>query len=189
VPGLEGGPAAGDRLLADLLEWAATERARRSAAERARTRALVDQSAAGATWAGLLVDLAERSAEVNLTLPGGRLSGRVVGVGSDFCVLDRTGRPPALVVLHAITLLSGAGGSPSPGGHRTPPVAMSLADALEALAGDRTPLTVHHGQDRVNATLVGLAVDFITLRADGDVGTTGAVLHVRLAAVSCCELR
>ena len=83
-----GGPGT-DEFWAELTRWAASERASAAAADRARGRALADQSAATATLAGVLVDLAEQGAPVAIGLKGDRvLRGRVVGVGRDALFMD-----------------------------------------------------------------------------------------------------
>ena len=100
-----GGAGAGDELVAAFVRWAADQRAATAAADRARARSLRDQATAAATWAGLLVDLAERLASVTTVVAGQQRSGRLVGVGRDFCVLQSDHGRTALIAVGEIAQL------------------------------------------------------------------------------------
>ncbi len=190
VAGLGGGEPRPDEFLADLARWSAAERATRAASERARTRDLVEQSAATATWSGLLVDLAETASEVTVWLDGGRkLGGRLVGTGRDFVVVEGRGRRPTLVRTGAISALVPAGGAAAverPGGRRRPGLDLSLAAALDGLAADASPVTLYSGTDTVTGVLVACGEDVVTLRADG---ADRRPVYVPLGRVACVELR
>jgi hypothetical protein len=200
VGGLGGSRPDPDDLLADLARWSAADRAARAASGRARVRALVDQSAASATWAGLLVDLAEAGAEVVCSLAGGtRVSGRLVGMGRDFAVVERAGARPVLVRTDAITSLApgagsgagapgaGPGAAPGrPGGQRRPPRDLNLAAALDALAGEGAPVVLRAAGEAITGTVTACGVDMVTLRSEGAARRT---VHVPLGAVVCVELR
>ncbi|HET6966586.1 MAG TPA: hypothetical protein VFH58_17575 [Acidimicrobiales bacterium] len=205
MAGLGGGEPGPDELLADLARWAAAERVTRAASERARTRDLIAQSTATATWAGLLVDLAEAAAEVTLWLEGGRkLTGRLVGTGRDFAVVERRGGRAALVRTGAISALAPAGEAHDPGrpggaagwhvgaggrragGSRPPGVDLSLAAALDGLAAEGYPVSLHSGAETVTGVLVACGEDVVTLRADG---AQRRPVYVPLGRVSCVELR
>src|SRR5262245_29998194 len=79
---------AGDDLVAAFARWAGDQRAASAVASRARERSLREQAAAAATWAGVVVDLAEQHASVTVSAAGQKRGGRVVGAGRDFFVLD-----------------------------------------------------------------------------------------------------
>ena len=206
-----GGP--GDGLLGEIARWVASERVARAAAERSRARSLAAQSVATATWAGVLVDLAERAAPVSVAVTGARISGRMVGVARDFCVVELGDGRPAVIRLDAITEVStsagpggpgsggpgsrapgsrglgsggpGAGGS-APGGSRRPAASVSMVDVLEAAAAEASPVSLHTPSGMVNGDLVALGQDVVTLR---DPGPSRRRIHVPLSAVAVCVLR
>ncbi len=189
VGGRGGGQPQPDDFLAELARWSAGDRAARAAAERSRTRALVDQSAATATWAGLLVDLAEASAEVTVAMGEVRLTGRLVGAGRDFAVLEGHRTRPVLVRIDAITALTPAaasGAATAPGGRRRPALELTLADVLDALAGEQAPVTVRSGAEAVSGSLVACGRDLITVRAEGPARRP---VYVPISGLAYVELR
>jgi hypothetical protein len=181
----------GEELVAQFARWAAGQRATDAVKRRTRERSLRDQVVGSATWAGLVVDLAEQSAPVSVTVGGQRLRGRLVGVGRDFCVLDQPSGRAALIALSALTLLAPeetpSSGVGAPGGSRAPGLQMTLAAALAALAEERSPLgLVLAGGHQVEGVLIGAGEDVLTLRTDG---RGRRLAHVPLAAVWICEVR
>jgi hypothetical protein len=196
VAGLGGPEPRPEDLLAELARWSATDRAARAASERARTRDLVDQSAATATWSGLLVDLAEAGTDVTVWLEGGRrVTGRLVGTGRDLIVIeDRSGRP-VLVRTGAIDALAPNGegdGPPSsqrsgpPAGRRRPATDLSFAAALDALAAEGSPVKLHSGTEVVTGRLLAAGEDVVTVRSDG---AGRRPVHLPLDRVTYVELR
>ncbi|MDA8047970.1 MAG: hypothetical protein M0Z30_22505 [Actinomycetota bacterium] len=192
-----------DDLLAELSRWAAAERVGRAAGERSRLRALVDQSAAEATWSGILVDLAEVGAEVTLSLRGARrVVGRLVGTGRDLVVIERARRGPVLVPVGAISSVipsaghpppeipgrfgAGRAGEPRPGGQRPPALDLGLADALDALGADGAPVTVHTADESFHGVVSACGQDLVTVRAEG---AERRPVHIALGAITCVELR
>jgi len=95
-----------DDLLASFADWAAAERVARAAAERSRARSLGEQAARSATWTGILVDLAERAAQVQVTAGGSKISGRLLCVGRDFLVVEQPSSRPCLVSVEAVDTLA-----------------------------------------------------------------------------------
>ena len=185
-PGEPEGPGG---LLEELARWAASERVAAAAAARSRARSLAAQSAATATWAGVLVDLAEAQATVSAAVGGTRIAGRLVGVGRDVCVIEAPDGRPAVVRLDAITELSSTGTNPrgpAPGGSRRPASALTLVDVLEAAAAESSPVTLHTAAGAVAGELVALGADVVTLR---DPGPSRRQVHLPLAAVAACVLR
>lgn len=174
-----------DSLIADLLTWAASARAAEGASSRSQVRSLVDQAAADSTWAGLMVDLAEMAAPVILATTGHQWTGRLVGAGRDFVVLERTGAGPVLVSLGAVTRVSRSGAG-RPGGDRSPALDLGLAGAIEALASERVPVTVWCGATPSKGQLTGLGRDYLALLPDG--GRPDPVF-IPLVAVDALELR
>jgi hypothetical protein len=169
---------------------------------------MAEVAAASATWVGMMVDLAESGRPVVMTVGSGRLSGALTGIGSDFCVLEREGTPPALVALGAIDSVwpspdpqttwaastattrwpaSPPAATPSaPAGDRPPPLRLSLAAALSILAEERLPVVVSSSGTRVEGHLLSVGEDVVTLRTSAPLRR---LVHLRLAAVDVCELR
>lgn len=174
----------GDDLVRSLAGWAAEQRVIEAAAGRARERSLREQAGAAATFAGVLVDLAERGADVIVGSAGGRRSGRLVGVGRDFCVLEQRIGRPAIVATAAITSVRAAPASESPAGDRAPALELSLAAALGALADDRAPVGLYlDAGETVDGELIAAGQDVVTVRS------AARVVYVPLRAVMVCELR
>jgi hypothetical protein len=178
----------GDELVAAFVQWAASDRAATAAENRARERWLRDEASSSANWRGILVDLAEHATTVVVASGGHKCSGRVVCVARDFCVLQQPDGRPALLPLAAMSALwpePAAGGTSV--GDRAPDLALSFVGALAALAEDRIPvaLTLDDGVGLVGR-VVSVGDDVITLRTEG---THRRFAHVRLACVTCCEVR
>ena len=178
----------GEELVAAFARWAAQERARSAATDRARQRSLGEQALSTATWTGILVDLAERGAGVTLSVGGHRCTGWIVGVGRDFCVVEQAGRRrPALIPLAPISYVSAdQPGRAIPTGDRPAGMELSMAAALAALAEERVPVALRAGAEQVEGKVIGVGEDVVTLRADAP---AGRLVHVPLAAVTFCEVR
>lgn len=196
----------GEELVAQFTRWAAAQRAAEAVDRRTRERSLRDQAVGSATWTGLVVDLAERSAPVVMMVGAHRRRGRLVGVGQGFCVLEQPNGRPALVALGAIAALAPDQAGPSaagaPSGNREPELRLSLAAALAALAEERSPVVVVlAGGHQESGQLIAAGEDVLTLRTDGAAGTSGGggagvagvaarrLVHVPVRAVLVCELR
>jgi hypothetical protein len=187
-----------DDLLASFADWAAAERVARAAAERSRARSLGDQAARSATWTGILVDLAERAAEVTVTAGGSTISGRLVCVGRDFLLVDKQNNRPCLVSVTAVDTLApqpagssgpATSGRPlrpaAPGGSRGPAVDLSMLSALDSLAAERAPVSLRAGTTTLAGDLLAAGVDAVTVAASPH----GRLVHVPAAALAWCELR
>jgi len=184
----------GDALVAAFAQWAAGQRVDAAVAGRARERSLREQAGAGATWTGVLLDLAERGAPVAIAAPGGRRRGRIVGVGPDFCVVALESGRPSLIALDALTQIwpdpDRAGARPDGGlaaGDREPALGLSFAAALAMLAEERSPVTLVTGAgEAVTGILIGAGEDVLTLQTDPP---GRRIAHLPLGAVAACELR
>jgi hypothetical protein len=174
----------GDSVVAAFARWAAKERVADAAGTRSKERSLRDQAAGEATWSGLLVDLAETQAEVELETGSRRLSGRLVGIGRDFCVIEQRGRRPALIPSDRIVAVwteRPASGS------RFPNLDLSFAAALAALADERSPVClVVAGGSQVTGELIASGTDLVTVRTGP---TTRRTAHIRTCHIEVCELR
>ncbi len=142
---------------------------------------------------GVLVDLAEHGATVVVRIggPSGDLSGRLVGVGRDFLVLEEPSCA-TLIALHAIDAVV-AEPSASPrvlepsGDERSPTVALDFAGAVAALAADRLPVRLRlAGGQTLAGELTGVGSDVIWLRASPP---KRALVYVPLGAVLACSPR
>lgn len=143
--------------------------------------------------------MAEARADVTLSVePGTKVSGRLVGVARDFVVVEARRSNPVLVSTSAITALApaaqppagrrGAAGGPateSPGGRRRPALELTLAGALDALAGERAPVVVRAGTEPVVGAVVACGEDVVTIRTDG----SPRPVYVPVSAVKWVELR
>jgi hypothetical protein len=177
----------GDELVAAFDRWAAEQRAADAAASRAKERSLRDQAQGSATWTGFLVDLAEAEDTVTLAIAGRRRSGRVVGVGADFLVLEQGNGRPALVARDAVSALWPERSAALASGDRPPRLDLDLAAALSLLAEDCQPLAVTVGDgEEVVGDLVSVGEDVCSLRSPAP---ARRVCHLPLAAVRVCELR
>lgn len=185
-----------DDLLAQLGRWAAEQQVSQAAAGRSRTRSLLDQLASSATWAGVLLDLAEAGTAVEVTVGAHRLPGRLVGIGQDFAALEPPSGLPVLVRFSAITSLAAPTAPPAgpqrrslaapQAGSRRPAVELSFVSALEALVGEAAPLRVLTAAPPIEGDAVALGEDILTLRSSHGVGR---LVHLPLGAVGACELR
>lgn len=194
------GGSSPDDFLADLARWAARDRTARAATERSRTRTLAEQSLSTSTWTGLLVDLAESGAEVALwSGPGLTRNGRLVGVARDFVVLEPAGQGPVLIrtaTLQAVRPVEPGAQSTQPAqsaqparsaraGERGHPSELTLAAALEALAGERAPARVQTSSQAFVGTIIGCGEDVLTVKSDGP----DRPVYVALNAVVWVEIR
>jgi hypothetical protein len=182
-------PGAGEELVAAFARWAADQRAAVAAEDRVRERSLREQATATATWVGILVDLAEQAAAVTVVVAGLRRSGRLIGVGRDFCVLQSARRRIALIAVHEIVQLwpdgHTAGGPPA--GDRRPSIDLTLTSALALLAEERSPVSLISGNGLdTTGELVAVGDDVLTLRAALPVRR---LVHVPISSVAVCELR
>ena len=180
----------GDELVAAFARWAADQRAEAAAADRVRERSLRTQASATATWAGILVDLAEQATPVTAVVAAQRRRGRIVGVGPDFCVFEAHLGGPALICLPAMSALwperTTTGAFP-PAGARPPALELSLLAALSMLAEERSPVTlVTSGGDEIAGDLIAAGEDVLTVQTDPP---ARRLAYVRLSALARCELR
>lgn len=167
-----------------LLRWAADARADDAAAARSRERWLRQQADEEATFAGVLLDLAERREPVVVHTTGGRRHHGVLGaVGLDHCTVVASGGRCVLLARDAIASVRAAAGATAPGGDRVVTATTRLVDALTALAGNRprVQIAVRGEHDAMSGRLVAVGQDVVTLQLDGD---RGAVAYVAIDAIA-----
>lgn len=198
----ESGGLAEERFLSALAGWAAGQRVAGAAAGRSRFRALTDAAAGSATLVGILVDLAERRAEVAVTCSGAapasspgpatgetRATGTVIGVGRDFIVMEQNNGRPVIIRTASLTSVwptAPLPGPAAPGGDRPAPLALSLEAVLSELAAEIAPVAVGTGSSRLDGELLAVGEDVMTLRCGG---SARRVVHLPMAGVHWCELR
>jgi hypothetical protein len=156
-------------LVARLERWVADARADGAVAERTRERWLRQVADESATYAGVLVDLAERGTPVAVHTAGGRRHrGVVAGVGTDFVALRAASGHDVLLAFSGIAAVRVDGGG-APVGDRVVDVEMGLAEALAAIAGARPRVLVVTSADGegLAGELRAVGRDVVTLRLDG----------------------
>ncbi|HET6873324.1 MAG TPA: hypothetical protein VFH70_01000 [Acidimicrobiales bacterium] len=177
-----------DGILGELMAWAAAARAAEGASERSRTRSLLEQAVADATWSGLMVDLAEDEAPVIVKTAAARWTGRLVGTGQDFVVLERPSAGPVLLRLESVISIGRSGDSVrvnAAAGNRPPPLSLDLAGALEGLVAEGSPVTVWAAGEAIRGRLTGAGRDLVSVRPEG----SRSDLYLRLGALDAVELR
>ena len=159
-------------------------RADQAIAERARERSLREQAAEGATFAGVLVDLAEHAAPVTLRTVAGRTHrATVAAVGADVVMLRTAAGEDVLVRLGAVaTVRARPGGRLHAAGRDRKPRGARLLEVLSTLAPERPRVSVvtTGSVDPVRGDLVAVGTDVVTLRLEGD----AALCAIRASAIT-----
>ncbi len=175
-------------MLDDLERWAAGARAQDAAEARIRERWLRQAAEEEASFAGLLVDLAEQGGAVTITTTAGRRHhGPIVAVGSDFVAVG--GGDGRLVLIRTSAL---GEVRPAAGGRR-PQVAsgrpdlrgeglgVTLAEVLAQAVAGRPRVAIVLGAVSVVGELRAVGTDVLTVRTDGE---PPGWSYVTLASVS-----
>jgi hypothetical protein len=156
-------------VLDNLERWAAEAMAREAADERIRERWLKRQAQEGATFASLLLDLAERRVTVTLsTTDGQRHQGLVTMVGLDFTAVRTSVGHLTVVALRAVLAVVPTGDSrfaSLDGGtdDRPRPIDATMADALAEAAASRPRVSLRGGTMAVTGELRGMGSDLVVL--------------------------
>lgn len=175
-----------EAMLDDIERWVADARAEEAAGERARQRWLRQQADEEASFAGVLVDLAERGVTVTVTAVSGRRhQGQVAAVGADFVALRGGGGRLTLVALRSVARVRLAPPErPVSGGVRdgvADSSAVTLAEVLAQAVADRPRLSVHFGADHLLGELRAVGADVLSVSVDGQ---ASGMTYARLASVS-----
>jgi hypothetical protein len=179
-------PLGNEDLLARLDRWVAAARTAEAAASRARERWLRQVADESATFAGVLLDLAERGAPVVVQGRGGRRHrGTVLAVGVDFAALRTEGGADVLLAFSGIASVRPDDRLDTPSGDRVATFDLGLAEAIAAVGADRPRvlLVTAADGDGVAGELRSVGRDVVTLRLDGD----GSTAYVPMASIA--ELR
>lgn len=169
----------------DLARWAAAARADEASRARSRQRWLRRQAEDEATFAGVLVDLAEREATVLMRTTSGRRHRAIVAVvGTDFVLVRAEGDRWLLLPFTAVTTVRPVEEQGrTAAGRRAPTVDLLLGEALEVMAGDRASVAVVAAADPdpTVGELEAVGDDVLTVRVGAP---SGARAYVRLEAVT-----
>jgi len=175
-------------VLDDLERWAAGARAQEAAEARVRERWLRQAAEEDASFADLLVDLAEDGRPVTVTTTaGGRRHGPILAVGSDFVAVGGPEGRLTLVATSAVAEVRPATGSrrsPAASGRPTSSgdvLGVTLAEVLAQAVANRPRVAVVLGDVTVVGELRAVGTDVLTVRTDGE---PGGLSYVTLASVS-----
>jgi hypothetical protein len=157
-----------DILLAAFARWAAEQRVGAAAESRSRERWLRQQAAEAATLVGTLVDLAEQRADVAIVVGARTVSGRLIGVGRDGCIVAEPSGGATVVPLARLDAVRVAGRRPGTGeatGERSTAGRWGVADALATLAAERSAVRLGlRGGETLSGVLVAVGEDVLTVQ-------------------------
>jgi hypothetical protein len=177
----------GPDLLGSLARWAREAVADEAVRARARERWLRQAAEEEATFAGVLLDLAERGTPVAVAGRGRRRHrGTVAAVGADFLGLRLADGGQVLLAFHGVASVRSEPRAEPTAGDRPVEVDVGLAEALGAVAAERPRVLVVTAADTegIAGELRSAGRDVLVLRLDGP---TRATAYVPVAAV--VELR
>jgi len=173
-----------DGFTARLHGWLSEAQVEGSAGARARERWLHAAAEADATFAGVLVDLAERGTGVAVSVGGGRRHhGRIEVIGTDFVGLRLGSGTDVLLALGAVTAVRTGPRVGATVGEQVLTTELRLADVLAELGAERTRvlLVPTDGAEAVAGELRAIGHDVVTIRTDGD---PPAAAYMPLAAIA-----
>ena len=173
-------------LAARLDAWLADARVEGSADARAKERWLRAAADADATFAGILLDLAERGVGIAVaTVAERQLHGVVQVIGADFIGVRVSSGQEVLLALAAIASVRTAPAVGVSAGERVVTTDFRLSDVLGELAVERArvQLVVLDTKDVVTGELRSVGQDVVTVRTDGEATATAYVRTAALAEV------
>lgn len=182
------GDLLGGELGARLDRWVADARVEDAARRRSSERWLRQQAEEEATFAGVLLDLAERGAFVALhvgTAVGRVHRGHVTLVGQDFVRIEVPGAGDVLVAWKVISSVRTDPEDAAVTGDRTARSQLTLAEMVTGLAADREralffPLD---GRAPVCGTVRSVGQDVVVVRLDDGGSGTGGTAYLPLAQI------
>jgi hypothetical protein len=178
----------GGRSLEDALtRWTADARIDERAQERLRERWLRQQADEDTTFAGTLVDLAERGRPVGLHTAAGRQHrGTIIAVGADFFLLRTLQHLDVLVPFDAVSYVRPQPGEAASFGDRALTIDVLFTEALHELSADRPRvLVVLRGVNQsVAGVLRSVGRDVVSLGLDGSDRTVASLPIVSIAEVA-----
>lgn len=174
-------------LIARIERWVADARSQDAAAARARERWLRQQADESATFAGVLMDLAERRTPVVIHGRGGRRHrGAIAAVCGDFCALRTSGGRDVLLTYGGISSVRPDSRAPAPSGDRIVHVDLTLAEMFSVLAAERPRVLIITNADAegLAGELRAVGRDVVTVRLDGEPRASAFVAVSAVAEVS-----
>jgi hypothetical protein len=167
--------------LVALSRWVAEGSSDQAALARARQHWLERRAEEEATLVGSIIDLAERGQAITIaTTAGGRHTGAVVAVGSDFAIL-RVHRFGDIVIRHdAIAFLRPFPGDNTPTGDRPLEINLALADALVELSAERPRVQIATGGEELTGELRSAGYNVLALRLDNP---RRATVHIAINVI------
>lgn len=175
--------ALGSSLDSTLAAWVEQAAVNEAAAARARRHWLTVQAEGESSLAGVLVDLGERGRPVVLAVDDLTVRGRIVGIGSDFVVVERDDGRPVIVALDAVAMVRSAE-DVAVWGDRQVRVDTTLAGILGPIAAERPEVTVRTSAGSVNGVLRSAGADVARIRLDGGSTTWIAVAGLRVVVLN-----
>jgi hypothetical protein len=179
--------AEGSDLLGRLAAWAASARVDAAVGARAREAFLRRTAGEDATFAGVLLDLAEQGAPVVVTVAGGRRHrGRLRAVGVDFGVLATEQGGQVLVATRGVVSVRPDARAGALAGDRPLALAAGLPEVLALVAEDRPRVLVVAAGDAegLAGELRGVGRDVLVLRLDGSGRPTAYVPMANLVELT-----
>lgn len=166
---------------ADLRAFTDDTRASIEAAERRRRTSLHQQATEEGTFAGILLDLAERTVPVAVGTTGGRtLRGAIAAIGRDVIALRAANGAVALVAIRALATVRAEPGSVPSIGDRVLDETTTLLGHLAGLAPDRPTVSIRTVTgETVAGTLRTVGLDVLVVRVEST-----ASVYVAGAAIS-----
>jgi hypothetical protein len=178
--------AGGGGLSAALAAFVGEAMAEEAAGARSREAFMRRTAAEDGSFAGVLVDLAERGTPVLVNGAAGRRQrGTLAAVGADFVVLRAAAGEEVLLAHRGISSVTPEPGATDVAGHRPVTVRVGLAEALAVLAEERPRvLLVTVGADGgLAGELRAAGRDVLSIRLEGPDRRTAYVPLANLAEV------
>jgi hypothetical protein len=176
----------GGDLSGRLERWLAEARSADAAATRARERWLRLQADESATFAGVLVDLAERRTPVVVAgVAGRRHRGTIVAVATDFCAVRTPSGRDVLLAFRGIASVR-PDSRHAATGDRVVRADLGLPEMLSVLAAERPRVLVvtTAGDEGIAGELRSVGRDVVTISLDGDPKASAYVSVTAIAEVS-----
>ena len=150
----------------DFEDWRANSAIAEAARSRRRTASWSQHGAADAGLSGVLLDLAERSTEVAISLINGHSHrGAVLAVASTWAMLRSNAGARVAMRLRAIAAID-CTGQRSSFGERCAPITTGFVPMLEGTVEPGEQLTVWCGPQRFSGELVGISDELAILNVN-----------------------
>ena len=170
-----------------LTRWAAAAKTEAAADSRMAQRWADQQAADEASWAGVLIGLAERRAAVAVRLEtGATVRGAVVGVGRDYIAIAHGAQISFLPLTALDWVRPDDASAPAAFGDRAGPSGR-LVSVLARVAEEGLPVRIVAHTEALVGDLVGVGEDVLSLRPAG--AAVGQLVYVPVASLSEASVR